>query len=145
MPTLFKSMRDLGGRGLLLLQGCQIIAEILDALLHRFLVLFIKVSKDWPPCGHIRGSVSRGTRSKFKDGRNVVVGEFACVALSKLGQVRGRHLEQRREWAIASGLGAMAAGAILFVHCLASGHVIRRECLVHGWLILRPCDGEDTQ
>lgn len=61
---------------LLLLHRCQMVREVLDALLHDPFVLLIVIAKDRAPRSHVRRAVSRRPRPKLEDPRYIFVWEL---------------------------------------------------------------------
>src|SRR5207302_4580938 len=79
LRSLCAHSRTLSRSPLLLLQRCQIVAQIPDPLLHRSFVLLVVIPEARTPSGHLRGTVRRRTRSKFKHTEHVFRREFSAV------------------------------------------------------------------
>jgi hypothetical protein len=112
---------------LLLLDRLEVVAQILDALAHRSLVLVFQVLEDRPPHRHLRRAVRGEARPKSQHADYVVQRKLAAVPLAQCGQIRQAHVQVRRRRAVAFAPRAVARGAVLLVHRFARRNVAGRK------------------
>src|SRR5262249_48683709 len=79
------------------------------------------------PCGHVRRSVSRDTRTETQDGGDIVVREFAAMALGESGEIGRGNLQRIRSGTVSLSCDAMTGRAILLVHIGSRGNERRRK------------------
>src|SRR5579872_2226382 len=111
------------------LQTCQVRGEVCDPLPYGDFISLVQVQKYRTPHRHRQRPVRR-QRSPEEDIINVGVRELAVMALCERGQIGRRKFEVGCDGALPFSVGAMATGAILFVHLLAGGYVRRGKLAV---------------
>src|ERR1700758_1220943 len=77
--------RALPALRLLLLQGRQIVAEILDPFSHRNFVIVVHGAEDRSPYWHVGRTMRQDTSTKTQHIGDVLVWEFAAVAFGERG------------------------------------------------------------
>jgi hypothetical protein len=101
----------------------EMIAQILDTLANRRLIVAFEVLEDGAPHRHLGRTVSRIAGTEPKDVGDVFPGKVSAMRSSECRQIRRRFAERRRDGAAASAVGAMARRTVFPVH-LATGRNI---------------------
>ena len=108
----------ISAKALLLLQCCQILAQVFDAALDRVLLFAVEPLEDGSPGWHIRSSMSRWPGAKAENVFDILGREHPAMAFRQRGKVRRSRFQHRCHRAIANTRRTVTRGAVLVVHLL---------------------------